>query len=292
MRIHGLLGYFICSFLIASGLILVGPQGGRLHPDIEARREALFREIRAGWKCLRNGGALAAIPAVLQPVQLHPGCYVGADFELSGRAAFEVDEHGKIRSSPMTAIRAQVDVLPGERPLNAIARSWAADAVIHQLNDIQGSHAAFLQRSVKYGDYDTDVPPTQRRTQILLTALITAIVAPEVATSEALHWQLEGNEARLLIQDYSETLIWQCRIATDEPWSCETGQAELGLAGGKAYAARLHVSLGNWQIFNQQKMPRDWVISWGDQDWVEFRGQLQAVRREPPPPPGQAARPG
>lgn len=283
MQINGLLAYVVCSLLIAGGILLINPSEQRFHPDIEARRAALMRDMRESWRCLRNAGALGAIPDILKPVQPHTGCYAGADFELSGRAAFEVDAAGKLKASPMAPVRWRVDALAGNTFTAGIAKAWAAETPIHQFFSLTPAASAFIQRSIQYGDHAHALSPGAHRTQRLLSALVTAVVAPELATREGFGWQLDGAASTLLLQDGDDALRWACAPTATGAWRCTTEQAELALAGQAGVPRKLVVALSNWQSLNMQTLPRDWIISWGDEGWIEYRGQLESVRRAPPP---------
>lgn len=283
MQINGILAYLVCSILIASGILLINPSEQRFHPDIEARRTALLREIRDSWRCLRNAGALGAIPDILKPVQTHTGCYAGADFEFSGRAAFEVDAAGKLKASPMAVVRLRIDALTGTEFTAGIAKAWAAETPIHQFFSLTPAASAFIQRSIQYGDHAHALRPGERRTQRLLSALVTAVVAPELATRDGFGWQADGTSSTLVLRDGDDALRWACGPTAAGAWRCTTEQAELVLAGQASIPRKLVVELSNWQSLNMQNLPRDWVLSWGDEGWIEYRGRLESVRRAPPP---------
>lgn len=283
MNINGLVGYTISLFIVSIGFIMIGPKGG-LHPDVAARYKAMTGDFRgtATTPCSQGNGE--GLPNFLRGTSPTSSCFIGLDFDFQGRTAFGLGSDNKLNASPMTNVWFSVDaLLSKDAPVElGITHRWAADATIHQLARVGAAHSDYIQRSVKYGNFESSLNADQQRTALLITSLVSALAAPELAQNEALRWSKDNSPSRLDITVGNKNLSWHCTSSPDAHLRCETRQATLAIVNHPGAGWKLVIDMSNWEQINRHYLPRNWVISWGDKNWVEYRGKLTTVRRTLP----------
>lgn len=283
MNINGLLGYTISLFIVSIGLIMIGPKGG-LHPDVAARYKAMTGDFRGTATAPCSQGNGEGLPDFLRGVSPSSSCFIGLDFDFQGRTAFGLGSDNKLDASPMTNVWFSVDAfLSKDAPVElGITHRWAGDATIHQFARVGATHSDYIQRSVKYGNFESSLTAEQQRTALLITSLVSALTAPELAQNEAMRWTKDSSASHLDITVGNELLSWRCTPSPEAHLRCETSQATLAIVKHPGVRWKLIIDMSNWEQINHHYLPKDWVISWGDKNWVEYRGKLIAVRRTLP----------